>query len=78
LEWARFDIYDKAVEWFEVIGRLLVDPAILPENVYNMDETGTRISVSRSRKYVVAKDDTEDVKGPKVNRVQITAPQLKL
>ena len=73
LEWARFDIYDKAVEWFEVIRRLLLDPAILPENVYNMDETRIRISISRSRKYVVAKDDIEDVKGPKVNRIQITA-----
>ena len=73
LEWARFDIYDKVVEWFEVIERLLQDPAILPENVYNMDETRTRINVSRSRKYVVAKDDKSDMKGPKTNRTQVTA-----
>ena len=73
LEWARFDIYDKVVEWFEVIGPLLHgNPDILPENVYNMDETGTRLCVPRSRKYIVAKDDRTDVKGPKTNRVQVT------
>lgn len=38
-----------------------------------MDETRTGISVSRSRKYVVAKDDKSDVKGPKINRTQVTA-----
>jgi hypothetical protein len=38
-----------------------------------MDEIGTRISVSRSRKYVIAKDDKSDIKGPKTNRTQVTA-----
>jgi hypothetical protein len=56
-----------------VIGKLLQDPTLLPENVYNFDETGTRISVLRSRKYIVHKDDKGDVRGPKANRIQITA-----
>jgi hypothetical protein len=36
-------IYDKIIHWFEVIGEVLADPAILPENVYNMDETGVML-----------------------------------
>ena len=41
---------DKIVEWFDVIGQVLQDPAVLPENVYNIDET---VSV----KVLVGKDD---------------------
>lgn len=40
LDWNRYDIYDKVVQWFEVIGKVLEDPVVLQENVYNMDETG--------------------------------------
>jgi hypothetical protein len=73
LEHARFDIYEMVVDWFEVFGKLLEDPIIVPENVYNMDETGTRLRVPTSQKYVVGRNDTEDVRGPKVNRVRVTA-----
>jgi hypothetical protein len=31
----------KPSQWFTVIGRELHNPAIVPENVYNMDETGS-------------------------------------
>jgi len=44
MEWRRHEtqIYDKVTEWFEVISKVLQDPAIRirSENVYNMDETG--------------------------------------
>jgi hypothetical protein len=40
LEWARNSIYEKVAHWFPMTGRELQDPTILPENVYNMDETG--------------------------------------
>jgi len=36
LDWNRFDIYDKVTDWFEAFGRVLQDPAILQENVYNV------------------------------------------
>jgi hypothetical protein len=41
LDWVRHDhnVYDKVVQWFTVIGKELNDPAIIVENVYNMDET---------------------------------------
>lgn len=47
LDWVRHDpnIYNKIVQWVTVIGRELNDPVILPENVYNMDETGVLLSV---------------------------------
>jgi hypothetical protein len=42
MPWDRHDhtIYSKVNEWFSIIGKQLVDPAIRAENVYNMDETG--------------------------------------
>jgi Tc5 transposase DNA-binding domain len=45
MAWERHEnnIYNKITHWFEVIGRVLEDPAILPENVYNMDETGVML-----------------------------------
>ena len=41
MDWKRHEnnIYDKIIHWFEVIEEVLQDPAILPENVYNIDET---------------------------------------
>jgi hypothetical protein len=33
-------IYNKVVDWFAVIGKELASPVVLPENTYNMDETG--------------------------------------
>jgi hypothetical protein len=33
-------IYQKTLYWFSIIGEELANPAILPEHVYNMDETG--------------------------------------
>jgi hypothetical protein len=36
---------DKIIHWFKVIIKVLEDPAIFPENVYNMDETGVMLSM---------------------------------
>lgn len=57
LDWDRYNIYDKVLHWFEVIGRMLQDQTILPENVYNMDETGVILSMLGSVKVLVGKDD---------------------
>jgi len=51
------NIYVKITHWFEVIGRVVQDPAIAPENVYNMDETGVMLSMLGSVKVLVGKDD---------------------
>lgn len=40
-----------------MIGKELSDPAIVPENVYNMDETGVLLSVLSSLKVLVSKQD---------------------
>jgi hypothetical protein len=59
--------------WFEVIGRVLRDPAILAENVYNMDETGVMLSMLGSVKVLVGKDDERKHRGARVKRTTVTA-----
>jgi hypothetical protein len=66
-------IYDKIVHWFEVIREVLQDPAILPENVYNMDETGVMLCMLGSIQVLVSKDDPRDYRGAGVKRTMVTA-----
>ncbi|KAK5110771.1 hypothetical protein LTR85_000733 [Meristemomyces frigidus] len=61
------------MHWFEVIGKVVRDPAILAENVYNMDETGVMLSMLGSVKVLVGKDDTRDYRGARVKRTTVTA-----
>jgi hypothetical protein len=46
-----------------VIGKILKDPAILVENVYNMDETRVMLSMLGSVKVLIGKDDIRDYRG---------------
>jgi hypothetical protein len=75
LDWNRHEknTYWKMTHWFEVIGRLLKDPAISRENVYNMDETGVMLSMLSTVKVLVSKDDMRDYRGARVKRTMITA-----
>jgi hypothetical protein len=75
IDWKRHEIhiYDKVTEWFEVIGKVLQDPVILPENVYNMDETGVMLSMLGSVKVLVGKDDLRGHRGAGVKRTLVTA-----
>ncbi|KAJ5674366.1 uncharacterized protein N7477_004300 [Penicillium maclennaniae] len=66
-------IEEKVRFWFAVIGRELADSAILPENVYNMDETGVLLSVLNSLKVLVGKDDLRKHRGTTVKRKLVTA-----
>jgi hypothetical protein len=47
VNWKRHEkyTYGKMAHWFEVIEKVLQDPAVVPENVYNMDETGVMLSM---------------------------------
>jgi hypothetical protein len=74
LDWARHDhnIYDKVIHWFSIIGKELHDPAIVPENVYNMDETGVLLSVLSSLKVLVSKQDLRKCRGAGVQRTLVT------
>ncbi|KAF2647885.1 DDE-domain-containing protein, partial [Lophiostoma macrostomum CBS 122681] len=49
------------------------DPAILSENVYNMDETGVMLSMLGSVKVLVGKDDLRDYRGAGVKQTTVTA-----
>lgn len=75
LDWNRHDsnIHDKITHWFEIIGKELHDPVILPENVYNMDETGVMLSMLSSLKVLVGKDDLRPYRGAGVKRKLVTA-----
>ena len=52
IDWKRYEnnIYVKITHWFEVIGRIVQDSAILRENVYNMGETRVILSMLDSVK----------------------------
>jgi hypothetical protein len=56
-----------------VIGEVLVDPAIFPENVYNIDETGVILSMLGSIKVLLDKGDPRDYRGAVVKRTTVTA-----
>ena len=75
LDWARHghNIYDKVMEWFDLIEPVLCDPAIRAENVYNMDETGILLSSLRSRRVIVSKNDRSTRRGTGVKRELVTA-----
>jgi hypothetical protein len=75
LNWKRHDknIYPKVEDWFEVIGKVLGDKAILAENVYNMDETGVMLSMLGSVNVLVGKDHHHDYRGARVERTMVTA-----
>jgi hypothetical protein len=75
IDWNRHEnnIYYKIEEWFEVIREVLQDPDILPENAYNMDETGVLLSKLGSVKVLVGKDDLRDYRGTGVKRTIVTA-----
>ncbi|KAF2802856.1 uncharacterized protein BDZ99DRAFT_400723 [Mytilinidion resinicola] len=66
----RNNIYNKIVEWFKLIGK---DLAILPENTYNIDETGVLLSMLGSIKVLVGKDNLRDYRGAGVKRTIVTA-----
>jgi hypothetical protein len=75
IDWNRHEnnIYDNIMHWFTVIEGVLKDPAVLPENVFNMDETGVMLSMLGSVKVLVGKDDPRDFRGDGVKRTMVTA-----
>ncbi|OCK93447.1 CENP-B protein, partial [Cenococcum geophilum 1.58] len=58
---------------FEVIGKARQDPTILPENVYNMDETGVMLSMPSSVKVLISKNDMRGYRGARIKRTVVTA-----
>jgi hypothetical protein len=52
---------------------VLADPAILPENVYNIDETGVILCMLGSVKVLLSRDDPRDYRGTGVKRTMVTA-----
>ena len=75
IDWKRYEknTYVKITHWFEVIGRVVHDPAILPENCYNIDETGVMLSMLGSVKVLISKDDSRNYRSAGVKRTIVTA-----
>ena len=75
LEWSRHEknIYNKITHWFEIIERVLQDPVILPENVYNIDKTGVMLSMPGSVKVLVGKNNMRDYRGARIKRTMVIA-----
>ena len=55
-----------------MIKEVLQDPAVLVENVYNIDETGVMLSMPSSVKVLVSKYDKRDYRGARVKRISVT------
>ena len=56
-----------------MIKEVLQDPAVLAENVYNMDETRVMLSMLGFVKVLVSKHDKRDYRGARVKRTSVTA-----
>lgn len=74
IDWVRADenIHEKIVHWFSVIGNELSNPEVVPENVYNMDETGVLLGHSATLKMLVRRSDMRTARGTPVKRVLVT------
>jgi hypothetical protein len=75
IDWKRHgnNIHGKITQWFKVIVEVLQDPEVLPENAYNMDETGVMLSKLGSVKVLVGRDDLRDYRGAGEKRTVVTA-----
>jgi hypothetical protein len=75
LDWNCYkkNTYTKIIYWFEVIGKVLQDPALLAENVYNIDKTGVMLSIPGSVKVLVGKDNIQDYRSTRVKYTTVTA-----
>jgi hypothetical protein len=56
-----------------VIGKELQNLAILPENMYNTDETGIVLSILNFVKVLVSKNDVRGYRGVRVEQTIVTA-----
>jgi hypothetical protein len=55
-----------------VIKDVLQDPAILAENIYNMDETRVILSIPGSIKVLISKYNERDYRGIRVKYITVT------
>jgi hypothetical protein len=56
-----------------VIGQVPEDPAVLLENVYNMDKTTVMLSILSLVRALVGRDDLRNYRGAGVKQTMVTA-----
>jgi hypothetical protein len=57
---------------------VLENPAVLDENVYNMDETGVMLSKLGSVNVLAGRQDLRDYRGARVKRTVVTAMSVSV
>lgn len=67
------NIYNKVTQWFDVVKRVLRNPAILAENIYNIDKTGVILSILGSIKVLLGKNDIRTYREARIKRKVVTA-----
>ena len=67
------NIYNKVVNWFDLMQPELEAADVIQENVYIMDETGVLISVLGTSKYLVSAEMPKTHRGTDTKRTLITA-----
>ncbi|KAL2208340.1 DDE-domain-containing protein [Sarocladium strictum] len=74
LDWDRYDISRKVLFWLDIMTRrVLEDPTVLQENVYNMYETRVMLSELNSVKVLVRQENQGGSRGARVKRPTVTA-----
>jgi hypothetical protein len=56
-----------------VIEKVLDNPVILAENVYNIDKTRVMLSMLSSVKVLIGKSNRQNYRGARVKRITVTA-----
>ena len=56
-----------------MIKKILQNPRIVAEDIYNMDETGVMLSMPSSVKVLTGRNDTRDYRGARIKRITVTA-----
>ena len=56
-----------------MIKKVLQDPAVVPKNVYNIDETGIILSMLSYVKVLVGRDNMRDYRGVGVKQTIVTS-----
>lgn len=75
LNWNRHEknIYNKVIHWFEMIDKILQNPAIVAKNVYNMNEIEIMLSMPGSVKVLIDKNDRRDYRNARIKRTTMIA-----
>jgi hypothetical protein len=65
--------YLNVKKWFDIASNVLRNPALLPSNIYNMDETGIQLGMLGTVKVIVPAGPSRNTRGAPQTRESVTA-----